>query len=245
MHLFFGRRPSPSLLISILALFVALGGTAWAAHKIGSKEIKAGAVNGAKIKNGAVTGAKIAPNSVTGKQINESSLGTVPSAEKANSAETATLAQSATSARTADSAQSAATALNFARYASSPIVRAGLGQEVTIMQRGPFSFVGHCVNGGGGSAEAFVTATTSQAGSTFSNAVEAHSEADFDPGEENAVGAPVASVGPATNDTEGVQGTNFRALSADGAVRLSGEATAAVNYFGSTCAFWGWTIDAG
>ena len=34
-------RPSPALVISLLALFVALGGSAYAATKIGTKDIKA------------------------------------------------------------------------------------------------------------------------------------------------------------------------------------------------------------
>lgn len=246
---FLGRRPSPALVVSIIAIFVALGGTAWATHKIGSREIQAGAVTAAKIKNGAVikaklangavSGAKIAPNSVTGKQIDESTLGTVPSA---NSAATAGIATTATTAERADTATSAA---SFDRYAKSGIVTAAVGQGVTFMQRGPFSFLGHCVNGGGGAAEAFVTATTSQPGSTFSNAVESHSHADFDPGEENAVGPAAASVQAETNDTAGGYDNRFTAISADGQVRLGGEATAAVNYFGASCAFWGWTLDNG
>ncbi|HET9677499.1 MAG TPA: hypothetical protein VFP21_08365 [Solirubrobacterales bacterium] len=233
-------------MVSIIALFVALGGTAWATHKIDSREIKAGAVTAAKIKNGAVTKAKLAngavssakivPNSVTGKQIDESTLGTVPSANSAASAATAT---------TAERANSAATAANFDRYANSGVITAAIGQDVTVMQRGPFSFVGHCANGGGGAAEAFVAATTSQPGSTFSNVVESHSHADFDPGEENAVGPAAASVQAETNDTAGGYYSHFTALSADGRTRLSGEVTAAVNYFGSNCAFWGWTLDNG
>jgi len=246
---FLGRRPSPALVVSIIALFVALGGTAWATHKIDSKEIKAGAVTAAKIKNGAVTkaklangavsSAKIAPNSVTGKQIDESTLGTVPSASSAASAATAA------TATTAERANSATNAANFDRYSNSGVVTAAIGQSVTFMQRGPFSFVGHCVNGGGGAAEAFVTATTSQPGSTFSNVLESHSHADFDPGEENAVGPAAASVQAETNDTAGGEENRFTAVSADGQVRLSGEATAAVNYFGASCAFWGWTLDNG
>lgn len=241
-----GRRPSPALVISIVALVAALGGTAWAAHKVGSGEIKAGAITAAKIKreavttaklgSGAVVGAKIAPNSVTGAQIDESSLATVPDADH-----TAT-ANRAASAATADRA---ATAAGFDRYASSPIVTAAIGGETTIMQRGPFTFVGHCANGGGGAAEASVTASTSEAGATFSNPEGSHSHADFDPGEENPVGPPIASIDGATNDNTGGNSADFTALSSDGQIRLSGEAFAAVNYFGAPCAFWGWTMENG
>lgn len=244
-----GARPSPALVISLAALFVALGGTAWAAHKIGSKEISAGAITPSKLKNGAVTtaklrdgavtGPKIAPGAVGGRQLDESSLGTVPSAV------TAQRAVRADSAATADHAGSADSAASFERFAASPVVKAGIGQEVTIMQRGPFTFVGRCINGGGGSAEAVVIATTSQPGSTFSSTSESHAGANFEPGEENQVGPAVASIHPATNDTTGGNATRFTALSADGGVRLEGEATAAVNYFGAACAFWGWTLNSG
>jgi hypothetical protein len=60
------KRPSPALLISMTALFVAIGGSAYAAKKIGAKQIKKIAVSGAKI--------------------NESSLGPVPSATNAENA---------------------------------------------------------------------------------------------------------------------------------------------------------------
>ena len=43
------NRPSPALVISVIALFVALGGSAYAAKKIGSKEIKNNAITAAKI----------------------------------------------------------------------------------------------------------------------------------------------------------------------------------------------------
>src|SRR3982751_298680 len=53
------RRPTPSLVISILALFVAMGGTGYAALKlpknsVGSKQIKKNAVTGTKVKNGSL-----------------------------------------------------------------------------------------------------------------------------------------------------------------------------------------------
>jgi hypothetical protein len=61
---FRGRRPSPSLVISIVALFVALGGTSYAAltlprNSVGSAQIKKGSVTAKKIKKNAVTSAKV------------------------------------------------------------------------------------------------------------------------------------------------------------------------------------------
>jgi hypothetical protein len=79
------RRHIRSNVYGLLALFVALGGTSWAAthlpkHSVGSKQLKNKAVTAAKIKAGAVTGAKVKPDSLTGASINESTLGIVPNA---------------------------------------------------------------------------------------------------------------------------------------------------------------------
>jgi cytoskeletal protein RodZ len=100
------RAPSPALVISLLALFVALGGTSYAAitlpkNSVGAKQLKKNAVTGAKIKNGAVTASKINTKGLT-----------VPDAFRATSADSATNATNATHATTADSATSAANATN-------------------------------------------------------------------------------------------------------------------------------------
>ncbi len=86
----FRRSPSPALVISIVALFLAASGTAVAASKLvsGNSIIKVNSLSGNRLKNG----------SVTGKQIAVSSLGTVPNAAKANSATSATTAATAGSA---------------------------------------------------------------------------------------------------------------------------------------------------
>lgn len=57
---------------STLALAVALGGSAYAATLIGTKNIK----------NGAVTTPKIANNAATGAKVNEGTLSTVPNASR-------------------------------------------------------------------------------------------------------------------------------------------------------------------
>jgi hypothetical protein len=77
-------RPSPAMVVASIALFVSIGGIGYAAAKIGTSDIKNGAVttkklhNSAvatkKIKNNAVTGAKVKDDSLTGNDINESTL---------------------------------------------------------------------------------------------------------------------------------------------------------------------------
>ena len=95
--------------IALLALFIALGGTTYAAtalpkNSVGTKQLKKNAVTSVKIKNSNVTNGKIANNAVTGGKVKddsltgadllESSLGQVPSAASATTAATATNALS-------------------------------------------------------------------------------------------------------------------------------------------------------
>lgn len=98
------RRPSLSYanVMSSIAVFLVLGGaTAFAAsqlakNSVGSKQLKKNAVTAAKIKknavttakikNNAVTGAKVKDGSLSGSDINLATVGTVPSANVANSA---------------------------------------------------------------------------------------------------------------------------------------------------------------
>lgn len=114
----------PASPIALLALFVALGGGAYAASgQIGTAELENGAVTKAKLgkssvvpgkirggavtrqklRNGLVNTAKLAPEAVTGPKVDEATLEQVPSAAKADTATTAEKADTATSAETAAS----------------------------------------------------------------------------------------------------------------------------------------------
>jgi hypothetical protein len=111
-----GRRPSPAMIVALLALFVALGGSSYAAVKIGARDIKRGAVGtraiandsvrSADIHNATVSGADVADNSLTNADIDNTNL----SAQTAESANTATRATTATSANTATNATNATNA---------------------------------------------------------------------------------------------------------------------------------------
>src|SRR3954468_24904908 len=81
-------RPSPALIISIIALIVALSGTAIAAkqlgkNSVGSRQLKSKSVTTGKIANNAVTGAKVAKETLTGADIKVSQLPPVPNANEA------------------------------------------------------------------------------------------------------------------------------------------------------------------
>ncbi len=107
-------RPSPAMVVALIALFVAIGGVSWAAATIGTNDIQNGAVTAKKlhkksvtrkkIKKNAVNGKKVKDDSLTGNDIDESTLYTVPSADHATSSDTATNADHATSTDTATNA---------------------------------------------------------------------------------------------------------------------------------------------
>jgi hypothetical protein len=59
------RVPSPGTIIGVVALVVALSGTAYAVKKIGTKQLKANAVTKKKIADNAVATKKIADGAVT------------------------------------------------------------------------------------------------------------------------------------------------------------------------------------
>jgi hypothetical protein len=85
------RRPSPALVVAIVALVVSLTGTAWAGltlgkNSVGSRQLRSKSVTTGKIANNAVTGAKVAKESLTGDDIKLSQLGKVPSASTADTA---------------------------------------------------------------------------------------------------------------------------------------------------------------
>jgi hypothetical protein len=94
--------------VAVLALFVALSGTAYAAtlprNSVGTAQLKKNAVTAPKIKKNAVTtrklrkdavtGAKVRANSLTGSDLNVATLPKVPTAGTADSATTAGVANS-------------------------------------------------------------------------------------------------------------------------------------------------------
>jgi hypothetical protein len=119
---FLRRRPSPALVIALIALFVSLSGVAYgvATGSIDSRELKNNTVRsrdlrnndirtrdlrnneirGRDVRNSTVQGRDVALNTLTGSDINEARLGKVPSATSADSAASAASATSAGNAAT-------------------------------------------------------------------------------------------------------------------------------------------------
>jgi hypothetical protein len=67
------KRPSPAMVVAIIALIAALGGTAYAAQSI----------NGGSIQKQSIGAGKLKHKTLTGYQINTNKLGILPSAKRA------------------------------------------------------------------------------------------------------------------------------------------------------------------
>jgi hypothetical protein len=103
------RRPTPAMVVAIVALFAALGGSVYAADRISGRAIKVRSLPGNRLKPGSVPADRLRPGvlrrgpggPITGEEIDERSLGQVPSAayaEAAGSAQSAIDAQTAVNA---------------------------------------------------------------------------------------------------------------------------------------------------
>ena len=68
------RHPSPSLVISLVDLFVSLGGASYAVTQIGTSQIKNGAVTGKKIRNSTIRSRDVRKNSLGPHAIAERKL---------------------------------------------------------------------------------------------------------------------------------------------------------------------------
>jgi len=129
------RAPSPAFVISLIALLVALGGTAYAAtslprNSVGTKQLKKNAVTAPKIKKGAVTAAKISTSGLTvPSALHATSANPAISATKATQAKNAINATHATSATSATNATNATTAVTAHALTGAQIV-AGPSQSL-------------------------------------------------------------------------------------------------------------------
>ena len=119
------RRPSAALVVALVALFAALGGTGYAAATLSGREIQ----------RRSIPANRVIPNALGGGQIDESKLGPVPTAQQALTAQTAQSASEAGHATNADNATNAQNAVN-----------AQTAQNAQQLQgRGPEAFMANSV----------------------------------------------------------------------------------------------------
>jgi hypothetical protein len=81
------RAPSPAMVVALIALFISLGGSAYAVATIGSDDIINGSIRNRDFKDGTLRGQEAKRDGFGGGAIKESTLGQVPSAGAAVVAE--------------------------------------------------------------------------------------------------------------------------------------------------------------
>jgi hypothetical protein len=162
--------------IALMALFVALSGTTFAAanvvlpkNSVGTKQLKKNAVTSVKIKN----------NQVTGADVKESSLGKVPSASNADhatssdSATNATNATNSTNATNATNASHASTATT-ATTATNANALGGVAASGYVRKTGTLTIPGNAFHptGTGSNTNCFPETTAGTAGAVMYAPVE-------------------------------------------------------------------------
>jgi hypothetical protein len=170
--------------VALLALFVALGGTAVAVSRIDGKVLKRNSVPGNRIKR----------DTLTGRQIREAKLGMVPRSALATAASNATHADSSDKLGQFTSAdfQKAGTVVPFN-------VRLATGDpDRPAVQAGPFVVTAHCeLNGAQNVSRVFATTSENDAAISRVNFQgTADRDADFDTGEEFLITGYQESGGP-------------------------------------------------
>ena len=157
------KLPSPAMVVAMLALFVVLGGTAFAATKLSknsvtTKTIKNRAVTSAEDQEeDSILGSNVRSNTLTGTQINESKLGVVPEAAKVTGVDPANL-------------------ITKSQLVQFSVASNRGDAPKTVATFGPFTLTGRC-EVAGANTNAYLDITTS-ANDTFING-----DSDFDIGE--------------------------------------------------------------
>jgi len=195
------RRPSASLVIACLALFVALGGGAYAAAKLDKNS-----VTSKQVKNASLKGKDLKDDTVTGKQIKEEKLGQVPSA--------------ASSDKSGDSAKLAG--VTGIRVQPFTLTNGGSQQ---ILQHGAFTLTATCSINEGGNDYARVLIATTVDNSSFDGS---DGEADLDIGTP-AADREYADASTTTGNPSFDQESDGAAFAPDGTEILGSDAYAGVN----------------
>ncbi|MCB0860103.1 MAG: hypothetical protein KDB54_05555 [Solirubrobacterales bacterium] len=248
----FTERFTSAHAIALLALFVAIGGSAYAAAKIGTKQIKNNAVTAAKIKKNAVVTAKIKNNAVTAAKIKNNAVteakikgNAVTAAKIGGGAVTAakladgsvTLAKVAEDAISTDSLKNGVvTPGKTSFFLDSGLIKLSKGETQTLLSEGPFTMTAVCEDGGFDSVKANLKIKNTSAEDTliYSAYVDNFNAPVAIPGQEFDAFYPVDQsipywFGTAYND--------FSATSADGNTSLYGGGNIGVNVLGADCVY--------
>ena len=207
----------PSRAISAVAIFVALGGTGYAAATVGSAQIKNNSVRGKDVRNSTLTGRDVKRNSLTGSDVAESRLGKVHSAVRADSAGSAGAAGGLAGAASAGllSTGKATTSgvVKLPRVGTSPAT----SPERVLLRQGPFTIGVKCYEAAG-NPSLQLSLRSSEPGSVIN-------------GDQTNEATGTASSGAFDSETV------FVTLQAPSGAALAGQVTTILNGLGSDCAF--------
>jgi hypothetical protein len=163
-------RANPAMIVAVLALVFAIGGSAVAAglkkNSVTNRSIKKNAVTSPKVKNSSLVGGDVKNNSLTGNDIDESTLRQVPSAANA-----AAVGGIPAAKLTTDD-----TLIKF-----NVAMNRGDGAR-TLASMGPFVLTGSCFANGATSFDVRVEVTTA-VNDTYGTIGIAGLDSDFDAGE--------------------------------------------------------------
>ena len=190
------RRPSPAMVIALIALFVSLSGVSYGVatgfidsreiknnevrsvdirnNQVRTRDLRNNEVRGIDIRNSTVQGRDIALNTLTGDDIREDTLGKVPSAASADNAATAGSAGSADSVGGVSFAR-----INYVAQSPSGFVE--------IFNAGGLTLDARCDVGSTMFVRANPAVPNSEISSDFGSMVATNDDVDFDPGDNKVV----------------------------------------------------------
>jgi len=160
------RRPSAAGIVAVLALVLALGGTATAAQLISGKDIVNGSVTGKDVKGKSIGAGKIKLDKLGGDQIDESKLGKVPAAVAADTAANATTAATAADASAIGGVPASAVVRNVEYVTGSSIGNTTTRQAFAGCPAGKQVIGGMAAINGGSTADVFLQRSQSANGQT-------------------------------------------------------------------------------
>jgi hypothetical protein len=162
----FIKRPSAAGIIAVLALVLAMGGTATAAKLISGKDIQNRSVTGKDLKGKTIGKGKLKLDTLGGDQIDESTLAKVPSAVAADTAATATTATSADDAAKIGGVAAAAVVRNVEYVTGSAIGNDTAKQAFAQCPAGKKVIGGTAAINGGSTTDVFLQRSQSANGNT-------------------------------------------------------------------------------
>ncbi len=236
-------KPSPAMLVALAALFVALGGSSYAALSVGSEQIvdnsvrsvdlrnndvrsediRNGTIRGIDMRDRDLLGEDLRNNTITGAQVNEATLAKVPSAARSDAAVNARNAETL-------AGKAAGAFLGSDKQVRTGLIKLAHGETKTVASYGPFTWKAACTDDGGGNTGLTVTIETTEPGSiagAFSGAgglplspsVPVNLCNASDSGSNYSIGFPLSAVAPSGAAPVGLGFVGLNVLGADCVVK--------------------------